>query len=542
MASTHDSAILSPAPMSRFPIEILTEIFLALTIEAFLEPHSNFEVPELPSRVPSQVCSEWRRVLLNYPPYWTKIVLGGFSQKEWFDELAKRSKGRPLDVRVYSDPYHPTHVRREQPVTNLDHAMHRISQIRSLEVYANFSELQVAFVRLRHPVKAPFLESLVVEKYPYSMSPARMEDMEISRQELRKLPKKAGRISAPLLRHLKSHCYSRVLLLGPFRGLRKVEITDTRYLEILTHNELLESLSGLPELEELICKAELSGPENSSGEHVSLPRLKHLTLWTSAEPFHIVLSAIEAHPSCIFNFHISQLLLCEDHDCINIGRAIGEKTKKWADIQLVSGTIVDIQLKDPNVLYVYPNPRTEQSSFLRLSLGREEYLRWDPIHHCPYQISDILQSIIRNVGTPTKVRICRNGWNLGPPMLGLLNTLGSVTDLSLHDIKGDMMSCLSIPGIFPNLEVLRISGDTTEEALQVETPRGVELQRLVDTLKERKRSPCRLALIDLAGLDPSNPLYLDTMESATGLEKLGLKLDFADKVSRGTANVWNNTL
>lgn len=127
-------------------------------------------------------------------------------------------------------------------------------------------------------------------------------------------------------------------------------------------------------------------------------------------------------------------------------------------------------------------------------------------------------------------------------MLGLLNTLGSVTDLSLHDIKGDMMSCLSIPGIFPNLEVLRISGDTTEEALQVETPRGVELQRLVDTLKERKRSPCRLALIDLAGLDPSNPLYLDTMESATGLEKLGLKLDFADKVSRGTANVWNNTL
>ncbi|KAF6763736.1 hypothetical protein DFP72DRAFT_873284 [Ephemerocybe angulata] len=496
MASTYDSAI-SPAPMTRFPIEILTEIFLALTIEVFLETHSNFEIPELPSRVPSQVCSEWRRVLLNYPPYWTKIVLGGFSQREWFDELAKRSKGRPLDVRVYSDPYHPTHLRRERPVTNVDHAMHHISQIRSLEVYANFSELQVAFVRLRHPVKAPFLERLVVEKYPYPISPARMEDMEISRQELRKLSKKAGRISAPLLRHLKSHCYSRVLLLGPFRSLRKIEITDTRYLEILTHDELLESLSRLPELEELICKAELSGPENPSGKHVSLPRLKHLTLWTSAEPFHIVLSAIEAHPSCIFNFH-------------------GRRPRNGLTSQLVSGTIA------LNVLYVYPNPRTEQSSFLRLSLGREEYLRWDPIH-------PLFESV-------------ETGWNLGPPMLGLLNTLGSVTDLNLHDIKGDMMTCLSIPGIFPNLEVLRISGDTTEEARQVETPRGVERQRLVDTLKERKRSPCRLALIDLAGLDPSDPLYLDLMESATGLEKLGLKLGFADNVSGGTANVWNNTL
>ncbi|KAH8832274.1 hypothetical protein DL96DRAFT_1581526 [Flagelloscypha sp. PMI_526] len=100
---THNSSTL----IARLPNEILSSIFL-LHKNAMLKAHRGSEEYEhrlefpVPWISPSQVCSSWRMVALEYTVLWNTLFL--YSVEATL-ELLRRSKRAPLEVGVYSDHY-----------------------------------------------------------------------------------------------------------------------------------------------------------------------------------------------------------------------------------------------------------------------------------------------------------------------------------------------------------------------------------------------------------------------------------------------------
>ena len=129
--------------ISKLPIEIMTEIFLVLEDDLFnygeTYPPSWEDLNHvLPPLEVTQVCSSWRRMLLRFPPFWTKIILGGLSEESWLDELVRRSQGLPLNIKAITN----TEIRD----CNINHVMKYIAQIRSLELNAGFLPISLSLI------------------------------------------------------------------------------------------------------------------------------------------------------------------------------------------------------------------------------------------------------------------------------------------------------------------------------------------------------------------------------------------------------------
>lgn len=84
-SSTEPSPSLSPR-IHALPNELLTAIFL-LSTDAAATINS------------SQVCRRWRQVALEYPILWARMLNFDLNSAEWGEELLRRSKDLPIDVR-----------------------------------------------------------------------------------------------------------------------------------------------------------------------------------------------------------------------------------------------------------------------------------------------------------------------------------------------------------------------------------------------------------------------------------------------------------
>ncbi|KAH8824674.1 hypothetical protein DL96DRAFT_1418001, partial [Flagelloscypha sp. PMI_526] len=91
------------------PADILLSIFMLYQKREVYEfatrrPSSQIPPDPMPSHspipyfLPSHVCVHWRRVALNFPPFWSVLFLNSI---QWTKELLLRSRTSPLHLHVH---------------------------------------------------------------------------------------------------------------------------------------------------------------------------------------------------------------------------------------------------------------------------------------------------------------------------------------------------------------------------------------------------------------------------------------------------------
>ena len=94
--------------ISSAPIHTLNNDVLAIIFAINADMFSN-QQPLLNTCIASQVCSEWRNLILNTPTLWARLFnseeLYAVSGREWCDRLVQRSGDALLWIRIINTPF-----------------------------------------------------------------------------------------------------------------------------------------------------------------------------------------------------------------------------------------------------------------------------------------------------------------------------------------------------------------------------------------------------------------------------------------------------
>ncbi|TFK68405.1 hypothetical protein BDN72DRAFT_841787 [Pluteus cervinus] len=226
------------ASFSRFPTELLTEIFL-LARDGSSEPRG------LTVLTISWVCRYWREMSLGTPCLWSYI---DFTQLDWVQAFLARSSNAKLDLMIKAEPTDPI-----VPVF-----LQALPRIRELLLGAIMDEA----LSRQWSAPGPVLEHLV------------LENVDIPDDLL------AGQ--CPVLRHLALfECAFDVELLGSFPNLVELRLTGSPIMISDTVPDVVKVLRSLPRLEVLYLVRILDArpwTHSTAVEPAKLSHLRHLEL------------------------------------------------------------------------------------------------------------------------------------------------------------------------------------------------------------------------------------------------------------------------
>ena len=255
--------------ISDLPPEILSLIFLFnTTVKSFYEVNHD-KIPQDTTRYTSQVCRQWRFLVLENPVIWSRVIDFTRGSHLWTEELLKRASNCPLTL-----------VSRYRPL--------------SLDILARELEHVSRFGRYDGDITAE-TRLLVLDKFqqpaPY------LEELRLrgSSRTQYKLPATIFSGNAPRLRQL-------WLQLCSFDD-------DLPYLAQLTHLSIsqvslrnrqpkkwLNTLSRMKFLTDLELKGVYIGIESHADVH--LPNLKKISLTASLRECSAFLSSLILQPTC----------------------------------------------------------------------------------------------------------------------------------------------------------------------------------------------------------------------------------------------------
>ncbi|KAJ2921859.1 hypothetical protein H1R20_g15235, partial [Candolleomyces eurysporus] len=499
------------APISRFPVEVLTRILMVLNDDLFYEDHSPFETPDLPLLSVTQVCAEWRKILLNYPVFWTKIMLGGVSQKRLLEHMATHARGLPLDVKVYVDPYYDLYSTR---TTNIDHVWGRAAKIRSLCIRASLPDMTYSCLG-RHGtvIGAPLLERLTLETNRDANFPANTVD------------KVLYQIKAPRLREFAS--FNHPL---PQCSLFPSTLQELHFVgEVAKSSHLLQYLPQFSELKRLTLRSVFADALPSAAQPIHLPGLMELKLHTNIEPLLYLLTNTKVHPHCKFDLCLD---FCRPRGSLlgDLATAIGEKARCVLRGHPSEDPALDLELwKAGKVIFrLLAGSVNASPPHLQISIhdSRNDLTLTQNAGVFLILLQHIPAVAILKIRVFGSFDCCLTPIFVAAPMQ-------TVTDLTLYDPQPYIWTEIctfkhTLPSFLPlqSLQVLRIAGKTnTMSRIKGSKLTGLTgIKQLLSSVRYRASTSFPLKVIDICGLDSQDPLHAALSEAAPTLEQLGVEL------------------
>lgn len=129
---------LQHPPISRLPPELLVSIFRIVVDYAYPEYFPEFVGYANPATTLICVCSDWRRIALEFGPLWSCVVLAHQIGRSYKDVLAtarmqlERTRGSPIDIFLLSELFYIAGDTELQPIPNLLGPY--LKQLRSLSI------------------------------------------------------------------------------------------------------------------------------------------------------------------------------------------------------------------------------------------------------------------------------------------------------------------------------------------------------------------------------------------------------------------------
>ncbi|KAJ2915236.1 hypothetical protein MD484_g5176, partial [Candolleomyces efflorescens] len=512
--------------ISKLPLELLTEIFLTLEASLFnygeTYPRSwERRCHILPPLGVTHVCSSWRNILLKYPPYWTKIVVGGIFQPDsqhWVSELVHRSRGLPLDIKVISHPHSFGY--------NIDCIMEHIAQIRSLELadagFLALTEYRKGSILLQ----APLLEQVVLRNYAFEdnyhnfhlgMPRSFVEDP-------------LWRIEAPKITRYSSGPGFSPYVVTKFTAITKLEVFGSGENEaLLPSNIFFRALSELHHLENLAWITPLESSHPFNGPTVHLSHLRSVTLGIDPRPLLDFLRWVEFGASCTVDLKIDTSWIDRPphSDVDELARAISDQEKKMKVYKDQKTTVnLKFSRKDPFVFELIHSQRQLEgvviappaSPNIRLSVEREKgdllsrvlTLFCSSLHIVLNEanISDVKVAWMENledVFARFSLTCIFAAWRPDRRVV-----MEAVTELTVHNVHWMFFDDLGFTGLCPSLQTLRITGAGTMDS------READMQKI--SIRALRGLGGNLQVVDIRGLDPKSALYtslVNAVECAT---------------------------
>ncbi|RXW11999.1 hypothetical protein EST38_g13857 [Candolleomyces aberdarensis] len=506
--------------ISKIPIEIWTEIFLTLEDDLFdygeTYPPSWKDLGHvLPLIELTQVCSSWREMLLNFPPFWTKIIVGGSLEESWLDELVRRSRGLPLYVKGVTSG--------KIGDDNIDHVMKYIAQIRTLELNVGFDALSESWESRRNkkPTQAPLLEEVRLQ----SFNERGDEDfvLNLYAEEI------LCRVEAPKLKRFHSQLCPPPSL-HKFTSLRELEIVNQGFKVVILPSEFLfQALSALHLLERLVWIGRLqsSHPSPPEGQTFHLPHLRIVTLGIDSGPLLDFFDRIDTNPSCTFHLKIT-------HDWGNLSafqrlsHAISARVKKSKGGKELKAT-VDLKIssgRGPLAFEMRTRASAESKPNFRLSI-RYRYPGRNLNPHIAYTLLESSRSALREVFNDPDIAKVNISWGQHDLDTGtssfarllhgtedglMMRSVNELTVENLHRSFFRELLIMNNPIPLPSLEILRITGSATSDVQEGKDQGDV----IRDYINSRLMRPGTSALetVDIRGLDPESTLYTSLVDAA----------------------------
>ncbi|KAJ2923182.1 hypothetical protein H1R20_g13911, partial [Candolleomyces eurysporus] len=461
--------------ISKIPVEIWTEIFL--TLEDDLFDHGETYPPSwedlghvLPPIEVTQVCSSWRTILLDFPPFWTKIILGGLLEESWLSELVRRSRGLPLHVKAVTSG--------KIGDDNIDHVTKYIAQIRTLELNVGFEVPSSESRRSRRnkkPVQAPLLEEVRLQ--PLNERDDETFVLNLYAENI------LCRIEAPKLKRFHSQlCPPPSLHI--FTSLRELEIVNKGFQVVILPSEILfQALSALHLLEKLVWIGRLqsSHPSPLEGQTFHLPHLRSVTLGIGPGPLLDFFDRIDTNTGCTFHLMIT-------HNWGNLSayqrlsHAISARVKKSKGGKELKAT-VDLKIssgRGPLALEMRTRAQSasaESEPNFRLSI-RYRYPEQNLTPHIAYILLESSRPALREVFNDpdiAKVNISWEQHNLDTGTFSfarllhgredglMMSSVNELTVENLHRLFFRELLIMNDPIPLPSLEILRITGSGTAD-------------------------------------------------------------------------------
>jgi len=301
--------------ISDLPPEILSEIFLLNTSVDSSYGVKNAKILRDTTRYTSQVCRQWRFLVLENPVIWSRVIDFTRGSRLWIEELLRRASNCPLTL-----------VSRYRTLSSRMLA-------RELEHFSQFGRYDGVFTAETWPLvldkfqqPAPYLEEL------------RLQGSSGAQHEL---PATIFSGNAPHLRQLwlQSCCFD----------------GDLPYLPQLTHlsvsqvnpppQKWLDTLSRMKFLTNLELKGVNIGTESHAAVH--LPNLENITLTASLRECSAFLSSLILKPTCSM-------------------RVIAHSSRPGTDFEVTAGIIVQ-------KLHLYSTKATDSDFPLCLHFGNNDF-------------------------------------------------------------------------------------------------------------------------------------------------------------------------
>ncbi|KAH9936656.1 uncharacterized protein B0H18DRAFT_1206904 [Fomitopsis serialis] len=266
------------APISELPAEILSEVFLyAAAVDGSDAYSSVWPTWTLYGWIcVSHVCKYWRFVALSCPALWCNLTV---TRREWTTELLARSKKVPLyvtmtypveDVPAFGSSRPLVHEESEETAALV---LSHLARIRSLSVTVKRPLPDRTLQLLDGPVS--LLESLTIQ-YGYAPHTSSAEH-----HHTQSLVHRAGAHRLRRLEVHNLHLQWNQFLLAQLTHLTITGVVQQRYKALVDAPNMLDALSQMSLLEELVIETSLAAPFDqtvvpTASTRASLPHLRHL--------------------------------------------------------------------------------------------------------------------------------------------------------------------------------------------------------------------------------------------------------------------------